>query len=281
MTAQSVPQLRFGVIADPQYAPVAPNLAHDRYYANSLDKLRDALSFFEHEDLDFIVTLGDLIDHGFENFDPVLDVYAASRHDCIFLPGNHDFAVAADRLGAVHGKLSMPAPWYDREIKGVRLIVIDGNEVSLFAPPLQDPRRLEAARRLKALTDTGAPNAMVWNSGMSETQIAWLEGRLRAAEAAGERAVVLGHYPLHPFTDHSLWDAPRVAEIIANSPAAVAYLCGHYHHGNYGELNGTHFVNFKGMVDTEDRNAFAIVSLFADRIEVQGFGRELDRMLTL
>lgn len=277
----SVPILRFGVVADPQYAPVAPNLAHDRHYARSLEKLRAAIEVFEREPLDFIVTLGDLVDHGFENFDPVLDVYRASRHECLFLPGNHDFQVAADLLGAVHGKLSMPAPWYDRVVNGVRLIVVDGNEVSLFAPPLGDPRRAEAGERLKALAEAGAPNAMIWNAGMSEVQLDWLGNRLKAAERAGEKAIVLGHYPLHPFTDHSLWDAPRVARLIADSPASVAYLSGHFHGGNYGELGGTHFVNFKGMVDTAELNAFSIVSLFADRIEIDGFGREQSRQLTL
>ncbi|MNL60742.1 hypothetical protein D3C87_1845810 [compost metagenome] len=41
----------------------------------------------------------------------------------------------------------------------------------------------------------------------------------------------------------------------------------------------THFVNFKGMVDTPDQNTFAIADVFADRIVIRGFGREDDRVL--
>jgi 3',5'-cyclic AMP phosphodiesterase CpdA len=131
------------------------------------------------------------------------------------------------------------------------------------------------------LTEAGAANAQMWNAGMSATQVAWLGERLRQAEAAGERAIVFGHYPLHPASDHNLWGAEEISALIAASPAAIGYFCGHNHAGNYGLLNGTHFVNIKGMVDTFDENAFAIVAVHADRIEITGFGREESRVLAL
>ncbi|MBC7311417.1 MAG: metallophosphoesterase, partial [Rhizobium sp.] len=233
------------------------------------------------EALDFVVTLGDVIDRDWENFDRVLPLYETLRHAHHILPGNHDFAVAADRLAEVHARLGMPAPYHDFVANGVRLILTDGNEVSLFAPPLDDPRRVEAAERLAALTAAGAANAQMWNAGMSATQVAWLGERLRQADKAGERAIVFGHYPLHPASDHNLWGAEEVSALIAASPAAIGYFCGHNHAGNYGLLNGTHFVNIKGMVDTFDENAFAIVAVHADRIEITGFGREESRVLAL
>ena len=278
---ETAPLLRFGLIADPQYAPIAPNDRLNRHYAQSLGKIEAAIAQFNGEDLDFVVTLGDVIDRDWENFDRVLPLYAALCHPHHILPGNHDFAVAADRLAEVHGKLGMPAPYHDFVANGVRLILTDGNEVSLFAPPLDDPRRVEAAERLALLTAAGAANAQMWNAGMSATQVDWLGERLRQAEAAGERAIVFGHYPLHPESDHNLWGAEEVSALIAASPAAIGYFCGHNHAGNYGRLNGTHFVNMKGMVDTAEENAFAIVAVHADRIEITGFGREESRVLPL
>ena len=277
----SSPLLRFGLIADPQYAPIEPNTRLNRHYAQSLEKLEAAIAQFNGEALDFVVTLGDVIDRDWENFDRVLPLYETLRHTHHILPGNHDFAVAADRLAEVHARLGMPAPYHDFVVKGVRLILTDGNEVSLFAPPLDDPRRVEAAERLAALTAAGAANAQMWNAGMSATQVAWLGERLRQADKAGERAIVFGHYPLHPASDHNLWGAEEVSALIAASPAAIGYFCGHNHAGNYGLLNGTHFVNIKGMVDTFDENAFAIVAVHADRIEITGFGREVSRVLAL
>ncbi|SSC69687.1 unnamed protein product [Ciceribacter sp. T2.26MG-112.2] len=278
---QSSPLLRFGLIADPQYAPIEPNARLNRHYAQSLEKLEAAIAQFNGEALDFVVTLGDVIDRDWENFDRVLPLYETLRHTHHILPGNHDFAVAADRLAEVYARLGMTAPYHDFVVKGVRLILTDGNEVSLFAPPLDDPRRVEAAERLAALTAAGAANAQMWNAGMSATQVAWLGERLRQADKAGERAIVFGHYPLHPASDHNLWGAEEVSALIAASPAAIGYFCGHNHAGNYGLLNGTHFVNIKGMVDTFDENAFAIVAVHADRIEITGFGREVSRVLAL
>ena len=49
--------------------------------------------------------------------------------------------------------------------------------------------------------------------------------------------------------------------------------------GNFGQIDGRCFVNFKGMVDTESDNTFAVVDVFADRLEIRGFGREASRTL--
>ena len=55
---------------------------------------------------------------------------------------------------------------------------------------------------------------------------------------------------------------------------------GHNHQGNYSVKNGTHYVNFKGMVETESETAYAIVNCYSDRVEIQGFGLEPNRELT-
>ena len=60
VAAQDKPLVRFGAIADPQYAPAAPR--GTRYYANSLWKLSEAIEKLNGENLDFVVTLGDIID---------------------------------------------------------------------------------------------------------------------------------------------------------------------------------------------------------------------------
>ncbi|CAH0339744.1 3',5'-cyclic adenosine monophosphate phosphodiesterase CpdA [Rhizobium sp. CECT 9324] len=278
---QEFPVLRIGVIADPQFALLPPHPTLDRHYARSLEKLSEAVECFNTMPLDVVVVLGDLIDREFENFAPVLAQLDHLRHPRILLPGNHDFAVAPERLTDIHQVLCMPAPYYSQSINGIRLIVTDGNEVSLFAPPEGDPRRIEAQARLAALKAADAVNAMDWNAGMSRRQTEWLAQQLRDAEAAGETVIVLGHYPIYPPSDHNLWQSEEIAGMLAASPATIAYLCGHFHSGNYGLLGGTHFVNFCGMVDTEFDNAFAVLDLYPDRIEIEGFGREQSRRLPL
>jgi 3',5'-cyclic AMP phosphodiesterase CpdA len=278
---QEQPRLRLGIIADPQYDNREPDLTLDRHFRMVPARLEQAIAHFDTLPLDAIVVLGDLIDRGFENFAPVLDILDRSRHPRILLPGNHDFLVSADRLSEVHATLGMAAPYHEHKVNGVRLLVTDGNEISLFSRPPGDPRHDEAVARLSALKAAGAANAQVWNAGISVSQEAWIGAHLSEAEAAGDAVLLLGHYPIHPPSDHNLWDSERLADLIASSPASIAYLCGHQHAGNYAKLGRTHFVNFCGMVDTPDSNAFAVLALFEDRIEIEGFGREPSRSLPL
>lgn len=273
---------RFGLVSDPQYAPVVPNLQSQRYYANSLWKLSEAVAEFNrHDDLAFVITLGDIIDRHWESFSHVLPLYDGLRHPTRFVLGNHDFDVAEEWLGSVVRTVGMPAAWYDFAHNDVRFLVLDGNDVSTFAPPEDDPRRALAEERLAALAATGAENAQRWNGSLSDAQVSWLEERLDAARAAGERVIVICHYPVYPANKHNLWDSERLVELVTSYPNFAAWFNGHNHAGNYGVANGKHFVNFRGMVDTPDTSAFAIVTVHPDRIEIQGFGREENRILSL
>ncbi len=281
MTDTSTPLFSFGIVADPQYADVPARPEMNRYYAESRGKLSQAIETFNAHELEFVVTLGDIIDRGWENFDAIMGCYDALEHRCVLLPGNHDFSVAPEYLDRVHARLNMPAPWYDFKVGGVRFVVLDGNDVSLFAPPPGDPRRELASARLAALQEAGAINAQEWNASFSRDQLDWLDQTLSAADAAGEHAILFCHYPLYPQNAHNMWDAPEILSLLAAHPSAKAWFCGHNHTGNYGQLGHTHFVNFKGMVDTPDENTFAIADLYADRIEIRGFGREDSRVLPL
>lgn len=276
---QEQPRLRLGIIADPQYADRGPDLDLNRYFSEVPARLEQAIAHFELLPLDAIVVLGDLIDRGFENFTTVLGHLKRSRHPLLLLPGNHDFLVSAEHLSSIHPTLGMPAPYYEHRINGVRLIITDGNEISLFSTPPGHPHHVEAQTRLAEMKAKGAPNAQDWNAGISATQESWIRERLAEAEAEGAPVLLFGHYPVHPPSDHNLWDGERLADLIASSRSSAAYLCGHQHAGNYAILGKTHFVNVCGMVDTPDSNAFAVLSLFEDRIEIEGFGREPSRSL--
>lgn len=275
------PLLRIGVIADPQYADVDPRPDFDRFYRNSPQKLAEAIETFNAEDLAFVVTLGDLIDRGWDNFDTILSGYDGLRHENVLLPGNHDFSVAEERLTDVHARLNMPAPWHHFLRGGIRFIVIDGNEMSVFSTPDGDPRNTEARARLATLEKAGAINAMPWNGGLGDGQFQWLEQTLSDARERGEKVVVMGHYPLYPANTHNLWDCERVIDLFDRSGNVIAYLNGHNHVGNLGRHGSTWYVNFKGMVDTEAQNTFAVVEFYPDRIEVIGHGREESRSLPL
>jgi hypothetical protein len=281
MSSPSAPLFRFGVVADPQYAVLEPNLELDRYPAKSLDKLGEAIAEFNRHDLAFVVTLGDIIDRHWQSFNDILPVYETLRHERYFLLGNHDFAVAPEHLAKVANRVGLSSAYYDFTHAGYRFIALDGNETSLFAPPEGDPRRVEARALMKALRDAGAPNSQRWNGAVSDTQYAWLTAKLSEAKTAGEKVVVMNHYPIFPKNSHNALDSERLLALLSGHDHVVAYLNGHNHAGNFGVIDGTYFVNFKGMVDTEDSNAYAIVAVYEDRLEIAGFGREESRVLSL
>lgn len=279
MASSALPLFRFGIIADPQYAAIPPHAAMDRYYANSLAKLAEAIEVFNGEELSFVMTLGDVIDRSFKSFDDILPAYEKLRHEALFLLGNHDFSVSSGHLSEIPARLGMPSPYYSFRRHGWRFVVLDGNEVSTFAPPEGHPHRALAAKMLAELQARGERNAHPWNGALSDKQFAWLADEIASAAAAGEKVIVMNHYPVYPAGEHDMWDCDRVVALLAAHDNVVAYLNGHNHVGNYGKAGACHFVNFKGVVDTETENAFAIVELHPDRIEIRGFGREESRTL--
>lgn len=279
--AQSAPVFSFGIVVDPQYAPVAPNYKSNRYYANTLWKLTDAVEAFNKEDLKFVATLGDIIDRHWESYAHIMPVYDKLKHDRFFILGNHDYDVAAEYLQSVVRTAGMQKAYYDFTGGGYRFVVIDGNDVSTFAPPKDDPRRDIAAERLAALQAKNAPNAQTWNGSLSDEQFAWLETTLKNAQGAGEKVIVMGHYPVYPANEHNMWDSERIVDLLTASPAVVAYFNGHNHAGNFGETGGKYFVNFKGMVDTPATSAYSVVDVYDDRIEIRGSGREENRTLKI
>lgn len=272
---------RFGIIADPQYAPFPPKPGGTRYYANSLWKLDEALKKFNDEPLEFVATLGDIIDRHWDSFGDVLPIYDQLEHPNFFVLGNHDFEVGQDYLRAVIRTVGLEKSYYDFPGGGYRFLVIDGNDVSTFAPPAGDPRLEIAAERLARLTEAGAENAQSWNGSLSDEQFAWMEERLGAAQQAGEKVIVLSHYPVYPANIHNLWDSERIVDLLTSHDNFVAFFNGHNHAGNYGAIGNQHFVNFKGMVETPDQTAYATVAVHDDRIEITGHGLEENRTLII
>lgn len=279
MSSSASPLFRFGILADPQYAAIEPHAGMNRYYANSLAKVAEAIEVFNAWELSFVMTLGDVIDRSFASFDGILPVYEKLRHEALFLLGNHDFSVSSGHLTEVSARLGMPSPYYSFTRHGWRFIVLDGNEVSVFAPPEGHHHRGLAAQMLAELQAKGAANARPWNAALSDEQFAWLGDEIGKATEADEKVIVMNHYPVHPPGEHHMWDSERIVALLASRDNVIAYLNGHDHVGNYGKVGACHFVNFKGMVDTENENTFSIVDVYADRIEIRGFGREDSRML--
>lgn len=87
--------VRFGVVADIQYRHGEP--VGTRYYGASLGKLRDAVSRFNRENVQFVINLGDTIDGGIESFEAVMPLFKPLKVPLYNVMGNHDLAVGGKR----------------------------------------------------------------------------------------------------------------------------------------------------------------------------------------
>lgn len=285
------PMFSIGAIADSQYAD-APD-APPRFYRAALGKLERAVDDLNTRDLKFVAHLGDYIDRDWKSYETQRPVKAMLKHPWRFVLGNHDFNVENDKKMQVPGEQGLlscfnmqddPQPvcqqarFHAFEESGWRFIVLDGNDLSTYAWPAgSDKDKLS-----RKIHDEQYPDAKPWNGGIGAEQMAWLEGELCKADADGAPVMLLCHFPIWPEADPDikLWNAAEVVALIEKHPSAKVWLNGHEHAGGYGVRAGLHYLNLKGMLDTEE-TSYAVIDFYADRLEVQGIGREPGRRLML
>jgi predicted phosphodiesterase len=278
MQFSSVAQIKIGVFADCQYCNC--ETMGSRFYQNSLEKLDECINRFNRDKtIDFVVGLGDIIDRDFSSFDSVNAILSKSKNEVFQVIGNHDLEVEKSFLEQVPSKMNLEKTWYSFSKKGWHFIFLNGNDITFHS------NDSEIVNRAKEMTDKlrneGKPNLHEWNGGIGPKQLEWIEKELQQAEVKKLKVAVFCHYPLLPFESHALWNSEEVLAILANYNAVKLYMNGHNHRGNYAFQNGIHFVNLKGMVETETENAFSIISFSDKQIEIKGFGREESRNLLL
>ena len=150
--------LSVGLLADVQYCDC--DTVRTRHYRDSLDKLTAATDDLDQRGVDLTIQLGDVIDRYPESFDAILPVYAqldGPRHHVL---GNHDFPLSSP---AVVKRLRMPNEFYDILLPGWRFVVLDTNDISLYANERGSRHHQRARRMLADLKDAGTPNAKVFN----------------------------------------------------------------------------------------------------------------------
>lgn len=273
------PVLSFGLITDVQYADADPE--GERHYRESIPKLKTAVEWLAKKNLPFSLHLGDLIDRDYKSFAVVMPLMEGLGHPVRQLMGNHDYTVAAEEKAKVVSTLGMPRDYYQFRDSGVRFVMLDTNDLSTYKHPAESPHHLESEALLKRLAEENLPNAKPWNGGLSETQLTWLEAELTAADTEKERVILCGHHPLLPADAYRVWNSDAVLALIDKHSSVAAYFNGHHHAGAEEIRNGVPFITFKSVLHEPDVNAYSAIHLFADRLQIEGNGREQSRMIPL
>jgi 3',5'-cyclic AMP phosphodiesterase CpdA len=275
----AAPLFTFGAIADCQYCDAD---SKNRRYRLSPEKLRKCIADFNTQDLTHIVHLGDFIDKDWKSYDVVLPIMDEAKAPVRFALGNHDFSVADEFKNQVPERLGLKSRYYDFAVDKWRFLILDSNDVSLYAYPKGSEKAIESR---KIYDDLGGklPRGKLptYNGAVGAEQLAWIEEQLVKAAANGETVILHAHHPVFPFDrGHNLWNDKDVVALLEKHPCVAAYINGHNHNGAYEKKEGIHYLTLKGMVDTEE-TSYCVARVFHDRIEIRGTGRQEDMDLVI
>jgi len=266
------PILKIGLVADPQYANKPTNGI--RYYKESLWKLEEAIDTFNYKNVDFVQSLGDIIDDEWDSYDSILPIYNKLNPDIesYQLLGNHDFSVESTHLSELLEKLSMPYYYYSYSKKGWRFIVLDATDYSYFSNPLHN-HDIKKVNSYYENTEEES-NKQSWNCAIGKEQQNWLKQELDSADSLNQKVILFSHLPIRPKgNSHNLWNDYEIVDIIENSANVVAFINGHNHSGGYVLINGIHYITIFGMVDTMV-SSYGILEIHKDNLVLRGYGNQ-------
>lgn len=273
------PLISFGLITDVQYADLAAK--GERHYRESIPKLKAAVADLAKENLPFTLHPGDLIEQDFASFAAILPLFEGLGHPVRHLLGNHDYSVKDAEKSKVVATLGMPHDYYMFRSSGVRFVLLDTNDVSVYKHPQGSAASNVAEELMKQREADKANNAKPWNGGVSPAQLEWLEEELAAADVANEPVLLCGHHPLLPEEGHQAWNTGEILAVVERHPCVRAYFCGHNHAGNQVISKGVPYITFKSLLHEPGVTAYCVVRLFEDRLEIEGRGREQSRKIPL
>jgi hypothetical protein len=288
------PLFRFGLLADVQYRDRDDNPQNNRWYRSALDRLSNAVDYFNARgDLDFTIQVGDLIDGDLDSYDAVLNYADGTDFDpnrrafseltmpIYHVMGNHEvYPTSGDQQTLVRARLGFQnnVAYYDfAPGPGYRFLVLDDQVPENVGHPV-------------GLT----PEQDAYFS----EQLTWAHATIQNAWLAGERVVLVEHYPngVLKWSNNkpldNAWEE-AIVDLFETYPNVSALLAGHYHSGGYGVVDGAQFVAFKAMlsvdpagVPPDPTNVYYILDAHPDRLVIDGFGGNafgpaLDRDLTL
>lgn len=314
---QASPLLRFGAIADVQYANVDDGWnftgTQARRYRGALECLRRAIKDWKvGPTLHFVADLGDIIDQQCETqgdshdcLARVLKVWEDLPCHVIHLLGNHELynfnrAECARLIPNI-------TPWYRcfQPVEGWRFVILDPYDLNVVekgggeavedgiqylsfynANDLRAPRgSVDVTKGLVGLQRRFLP----MGGGVGKEQLQWLENEVATAKARNERVVILTHVPLHPLAtvrEALLWNYNEVLAVLERvGPGVVALvLAGHYHSGGYTmDEFGTYHVTLQSPLhcNEDDPRCHCTIEIWKDRIEILGCGLVPGRILPL
>lgn len=224
--------MKIGFFTDSHFSKRTPP-NKKRFNDQSLRKIREAYAFFEKEQCDRVICLGDLVDKDetheeeIQNLQSVAEVIRASSLPTVSLMGNHDaFRFTVDEFYSVLGGMRPE----DCIVEGKHLIFLDA---CYFA---------------------NGNHYQPGESGWQDTFYPFedeLKSKLRAC--TGDTYLFLHQNVDEQIPEsHLLANAERIRRIAEESGVVRTVYQGHYHNGTRSEKKGIRYVTFPAMCQWEN-----------------------------
>lgn len=269
--------LRIGLIADIQYADKADQ--GTRFYKASLQKLDESIEAFNRKGVDFTVILGDFVDEGPKDLQPILQRLDKVQNPVYKLLGNHDFESVQNPY-ELYKSFGMSASYCAVDTAGWRFIFLNTNELTSYATVKNTPLEKEYQDLAERLTATDRTNMLPWNGGIGREQMKWLEKQLNTAREKELKVIVWTHHPLLPEDNgHEALNNREILQLLSKHKAVKAVISGHNHKGAFAMYDGLACITLEGMVETSDHNAYGILTLFDNKLVIEGEGRLTSRVI--
>jgi alkaline phosphatase len=254
------PALKIGLLTDVHYADREVRM--NRFYRESLAKLRECIDRFNELKSDFVVELGDLIDAADSIGSEIAHLktiaaeyarFAGPRH---YVLGNHCVDTLTKEEFLEHSGAS--APYYSFDAGPFHFVVLDA---------CYRADGVAYARKNFHWTDTEIPPA----------ERDWLRADLAGT---GKPTLVFVHQRLDVENNYGVKSAAEVRRILEESDRVLAVFQGHSHRNEYKEIGGIPYCTLRAMVEGsgEENSGYGLLKVFADHsMQLVGFHQQVDR----
>lgn len=261
--------LRFGMLTDAHYADYES--MGNRYYRQSLDKLRECVDSMNEQKVDFLIELGDFNDgarkpaeeDALRFLGKIEDQFVRFDGPRYHVLGNHnmDALSKAQVLGRIKNTgIASDRSYFSFDRGGLRFLVLDA-----------------------CFREDGAPydrGDFHWtDANIPPAELDWIAKEL---DASPHPVIVFIHQLLDGQGSTFVKNAADVRKVLEASGKTRAVFQGHHHAGSHRQIEGIHYYTLRAMVEGSglENSAYAIVDVQADRIVVEGYRRAVSQTLT-
>ena len=259
--------VRFGIITDIHYADRTPNI--NRYYKESLTKVRECVDLMNEQDVDFLIEIGDLKDEGnppkeadtLRFLSTIENEFRRFKGPLYHVLGNHDHDSISKQqflAGILNHNFTHARNYYSFNTGSLHFVVLDANYTA----------------EGKAY-DHG--NFDWKDSHIPGDQLRWFKKDLNDHKMP---AIVFVHQQLDAsaFDDrHKIYcpdNEEAVRKIIEDAGNVIGVFQGHYHPGSLNKINNIYYYTLKAVIEGSgaENNNYAIVEIGKDLVtRIKGF----------